>query len=100
MSSSNPLRQRDAIRRLPNPREPKIAFALKRDGSYQVYVMDAVGGHQTRLITSPFQHRFPVWSPDGKKIAFGSQRPGAWELWVMNADGSNPVFLTRNMEAN
>lgn len=85
--------------RVENSDTPKIAFASKRDGNWEIYVMDADGRRQTRLTTSALPDRFPVWSPDGGKIAFGSERAGKWELWVMNADGSNPTRLTQDVVA-
>src|SRR5215208_1531976 len=77
----------------------RIAFASRRDGNWEIYVMDADGGHQTRLTTRPQQDRFPLWSPDGAQLAFGSQRPDGWELWVMGADGSNPRRLSTDIAA-
>ena len=61
-----------------NPSAPRIAFSMKRDAAWQLYVMDADGRHQTRLVTSDFQDRFAIWSPDGSKIAYGSQRDDDW----------------------
>lgn len=78
----------------------QIAFASHRDGNWEIYVMDADGGHQTRLTRRDSQDRFPLWSPDRSKIAFGSQVGGThWELWVMNADGSNPRQLASDIVA-
>jgi hypothetical protein len=37
---------------------PKIAFSLKREGPYQMYIMGGDGQGQTRLIRSEFQDRF------------------------------------------
>lgn len=86
-----------------NPALPitsQIAFASHRDGKWEIYVMDADGGHQTRLTRRETQDRFPLWSPDRSKIAFDSQVGGThWELWVMNADGSNPRQLASDIAA-
>src|SRR5687768_2047743 len=69
---------------------PKIAFASKRHGNWEIHVMDPDGGRETRLTNRREEDRFPLWSPDAAKIAFGSLRDDRWELWVMSADGSNP----------
>ena len=74
--------------------EPKIAFSMKRNAQYQLYTMDADGRRQTRLTTTAYQERFPVWSPDRKKLLYGSGQTDHWELWVMNSDGSGPMRLT------
>jgi len=77
----------------------RIAFASRRDGNWEIYVMDADGGHQTRLTTRAEQDRFPLWSRDGTKLAFGSQGRSGWELWVMDSDGGNARHLYTGIAA-
>lgn len=81
--------------------EKEIAFASRRDGNWEIYIMDADGGRQTRLTHRPDdQDRFAMWSPDRSRIAFGSQVPPGfdpWTLWVMNADGSDARQVAANI---
>ena len=65
--------------------------------SGEVWIMDADGSHQTRLITAadPFQPWNPTWSPDGREIAFTRVRVGIHspdddiaDIWIADADGS------------
>ena len=77
-------------------RPARIAFASARDGSWEIYVMEADGSNQTRLTDDNADDRNPVRSPDGDKIAFISLRDGNWEIYVMEADGSNQTRLTDN----
>lgn len=44
----------------PPPGTPRIAFASRRDGNWEIYVTDADGGRQTRLTERPGQDRFPL----------------------------------------
>ena len=74
----------------------KIAFASDRDGNFEIYVMDADGGGQTRLTENPAEDYSPAWSPDGKQLAFVSTRDGNAEIYVMNADGTGQTRLTNN----
>ena len=73
-----------------------IAFASKRDGNEEIYVMNADGSNVIRLTKNTVFDRNPAWSPDGKKIAFASGRDGDREIYVMNSDGSNLIKLTDN----
>lgn len=52
-----------------SPDGKRIAFTSDRDGSKQVYVMDADGKYPMGL-TSDFVNDQPVWLPDGQRIAF------------------------------
>src|SRR5439155_28596 len=72
----------------------RIAFSSNRDGSYQIYVMDADGSAATRLTSLPGQNSEPSWAPDGRHIAFVSSQDGHSEIYVMNADGSAQTKLT------
>jgi len=78
--------------------EGRIAFCSKRDGNWEIYVMDADGNNPVNLTQHGADDYNPVWSPDGKKIAFNSQRDGNGEIYVMDADGSNVKRLTNHPE--
>ena len=90
--------------------QARIAFVSKRDGNFEIYVMDADGVNQRRLTDNPAKDLAPSWSPDGRRIAFISERdghahrriPGRFtsEIYVMNADGSNQINLTNNPHAD
>lgn len=73
----------------------KIAFAIYRDDSYEIYTMYPDGTGVTRLPTTGREFA-PAWSPDGSKIAVASYRDDNNEIYVMDADGSNPVNLTND----
>ena len=78
----------------------RIAFVSDRDGSVELYVMEADGSNLTRLTyNAGFTGAFR-WSPDGGRIAFSSDRDGVRELYVMAADGSNPTRVTHTVGFN
>lgn len=74
----------------------KIVFDTNRNGSREIYVMNADGTGQTRLTTSSTgKGDFnPSFSPDGSKIVFASLRDGNLEIYLMNADGTAQSRLT------
>ena len=85
--------------------QAQIAFVSKRDGNFEIYVMDNDGGNPRRLTNNPAKDLAPSWSPDGKRIAFISDRDGhpdrapGWftdEIYVMDADGGNEQNLTNH----
>jgi Tol biopolymer transport system component len=53
-----------------SPDGSKIAFMSNRGGTFQLYLMNADGTNQRRLIDGEEQTFFPSWSPDGRKMAF------------------------------
>jgi TolB protein len=81
-----------------SPDGKRIAFGSDRDGNYEIYVMDADGGHPTRLTENESMDLRPAWSPDGRQIAFTSNRDGNYEIYVMKADGSALRRVTDNPE--
>jgi TolB protein len=76
------------------PETEKIAFVSDREGSPQIYVMNADGSGVTRLTSPPARSLAPTFSPDGHTIAFASDREGSMQISVMSADGSRVSRLT------
>ena len=73
----------------------RIAFSSRRDGNYEIYVMNADGTDQRRLTkTRNDEEGGAAWSPDGTQIAFSSSRESYGRIRVMDADGSNVRRLT------
>jgi TolB protein len=69
-------------------------FGARGDG---VYVINADGSGQRRLVKTPNGVDTPAWSPDGRKIAYvvyTGLKNGS-DIYVMNADGSHQRRLTK-----
>jgi Tol biopolymer transport system component len=96
-----------------SPDSSRIRFTSVRDGSLDLYVMNADGSGVTRLtnvarlthnpavdesIWFPSPTGGPVWSPDGSRIAFIADRPGDGNgaIYVVNADGSGLTNLSNS----
>lgn len=72
----------------------KLAFQSRKDGNWEIYVLDLASGAISRLTNTLAYDGAPTWSADGQEIAFESYRDKDLDIWKMNADGSNPVNLT------
>ncbi len=68
------------------PPTGKIAFVSERDGSRDIYVMNADGSQPINLTNHPMGDYAPVWSPDGQQLAFVSDRSYDYEIYVINAE--------------
>ncbi len=75
----------------------KIVSKSNRDGNLEIYIMDANGGHQTRLATLAGQDQSPELSPDGAKVIFTS---AAANLWMMNDNGTGLTQITNSGGVN
>ena len=74
----------------------RIAFHSDRDGSLEIYAMNADGSMVSRLTNDPAVDVFPAWSPKGDKIAFTSDRDGYPDIFIINPDGTNLTKLTNS----
>ena len=52
----------------------ELAFVSDRNGTKEIYVMDADGGRQRAVTANRSINNFPGWSPDGDSIVFTSYR--------------------------
>jgi serine/threonine protein kinase len=72
-----------------------VAFALRRNGKYQMHVMGADGTRLHPLSSDVDVRGTASWSPDGKWIvAAGSNREGAG-LFKLPVDGGVPVQIAK-----
>src|SRR5919106_3755803 len=73
-----------------SPDATQIAFASRRSGSFDIYVMNA-DGTGTRQLTSGKQNdSHPTWSPDGTRLAFERDA----DIYLLNADGSGAARIS------
>lgn len=80
-----------------------LAFTSTRDGSAEIYVMDATCVETTihvcrdsvrRLTDHPASDGAPTFSPNGREIAFVSDRDGRGEIYVVAVEGGSPRRVT------
>ncbi len=64
-----------------SPDGRRLAFV--RDD--EIWVVEADGSRQTRVVAKPGGGREPRWSPDGRRLAFLSRRRGWSQIWLIDA---------------
>lgn len=82
-----------------SPDGKRLAFQSRKDGNWEIYVLQLDSGSVTRLTNDLAYDGAPSWSPDGKTIAFESYHDGDLDIWKMNDDGSMALNLTPNEPA-
>jgi Tol biopolymer transport system component len=70
-----------------SPDGARLAFRSYQEGNWQLYVMDADGGHIHRLTTNDLLDSVVSWSPDGRSIAYVSVSPqdSNFDIFTMQA---------------
>jgi TolB protein len=73
-----------------SPDGRQVAFTSNRDGTYNLYVMDAEGSNVRQLTDEkdPTVAYMPSWSGDGKQIVFGLHGEQPWMAGI-SPDGKN-----------
>ena len=87
----------------PTPRPPLsgsgggvLAFVRARERGWGIYVINADGSGQRRILFHGQALAYPEWSPDGSQIAFHKhQSDEIVSINVMDADGNNERRLTQ-----
>jgi dipeptidyl aminopeptidase/acylaminoacyl peptidase len=51
----------------------------------EIWVVDADGTRQVKVVGEPGKGRSPRWSPDGHRLAFVSRRRGWSQVWLIDA---------------
>lgn len=76
-----------------SPDGRKVAFMSRRDGNWEIYLINADGSGLQRLTNNPAEDGLPAWSPDGRALAFVSNRGGNWGVWAMLPNGKDQRLL-------
>jgi Tol biopolymer transport system component len=74
-----------------SPDGATIAFASRRSGTFDIYVMRADGTSTRQLTRTPVDDTHPTWAPDGRRLAFKR----ADDIYVMKADGTSAQSISR-----
>jgi TolB protein len=83
-----------------SPDGKTLAAVLTRDGTSQIYLMNADGSNLRRLTFSGAIDTDPFFTPDGQSIYFTSDRGGSPQIYRMAASGGEPARVTFDGDYN
>jgi serine/threonine-protein kinase len=86
----------------PSPDGQWIAFQSDRDGDFEIYVVNRLGGQLRKLTDNDVLDRIPSWSPDGEWIIYSTdiRNDGNFDIYKMRADGSEKTEVFSNGQRN
>ena len=73
-----------------------VVFISERSGYAGIFVADATGENERRLLEDDKNYMRPTWSPAGDSIAFIADLGSGSEIFAMSVDGSNVRQITDN----
>ena len=85
-----------------SPDSSQVAFASRRNGYWDLYLLKLGTGEVTRLTDTPEYDASPSWSPDGQWLAYESYLDDNLEIFIRSAtDPSQPsIRLTEDPAAD
>lgn len=84
-----------------SPDRTRVAFSSSRNGSYDLFVMDADGRNRRRLTADPGVEGEPAWTPDGARLVYtAAPRDSLPQLVNVRADGNDARAITASAGGN
>jgi TolB protein len=79
-----------------------LAYASRKNGYWDLYLLDLVGGGTIRMTDTPEYDGNPSWSPDGAWLVYESYVDSNLELFIHSATDPSqiPIRLTTNTWAD
>ncbi len=66
----------------------RVAFSSRREGGWDLYVLDLASGDPQRLTDAGGFAGHPSWSPDGQWIAYEGYQDGDFDIWIHPTGGN------------
>lgn len=74
----------------------RLAFASRRDGNWELYVLTLTTGEIKRLTYDLAFEAAPSWSPDGVWLAYEAYYSGQLDIYLIKSDGSEGPYAVTN----
>jgi TolB protein len=75
-----------------------VAFSSRRNGYWDLYMLNLLDGEILRVTDTPEYDGAPAWSPDGKWLVYESYQEGQFDLYIQSVQDLNtdPIRLTED----
>jgi Tol biopolymer transport system component len=86
-----------------SPDRTRIAFSSNRNGSFDLYLMDADGKNPRRITTDPGSEGDPAWFPDESRLLYvwtPAGKGAASQIFSIRPDGREAKQLTVGLGGN
>ena len=92
----------DDINPAVSPDGSRIAFASRRNGFWDLYLLELPGAELTRLTDTTAYDGAPSWSPDGKWLAYETYANGNLDIMLLAVDrpANDPIRITDDPAAD
>lgn len=79
-----------------SPDGKQIAFSSRRNGYWDLYILDLASGQTRRITDTPVYEGAPSWSPDGQWLAYETDNSDNLDIFLISLAnlGDAPVQLT------
>lgn len=92
--TNHPADDRDPVW---SPDGQRIAFASRRDGNWELYILELQTGEVRRLTYDPAFEAGPTWSPDGAWLAYEAYYNGNLDIYLVGVNsGEAPLPVTHD----
>ena len=81
-----------------NAESDKVAFSSRRNGYWDIYVLDLKTGELIRITDTPDFEGHPCWSPDGQWLAYETNRNGNLDIYIQSIQDLSqlPIPMTED----
>ena len=85
-----------------SPDGQKMIYTSRKNGYWNLYILDIASGSETRLTDTPAYEGAPSWSPDNQWITYENIADGNLEIYIQNTLDASvaPIRLTQNNTAD
>jgi TolB protein len=78
-----------------SPDGSQIAFASRRGGHWDLYLLQLATDRLERLTDTPGYEGHPTWSPDGQRLAYEASSGEDFDIWILPlGEDHSPYQLT------